>query len=55
MPKKESIPSKTIVMKKTNIHKFGIGSNARALGRTLKLSSGPLRVRLRCAIDIPIS
>ena len=55
MPNKESIPSSTIVTKKTKIHKLGIGSIARALGSTLKLNSGPPRVRLGWSIDIPFS
>jgi hypothetical protein len=41
MPNCESIPKRTIVIKKIKIHKLGNGRRANAFGSTLKLSSGP--------------
>jgi hypothetical protein len=55
IPNCESMPSSTIVMKKTNIHMLGKGNRASALGRTLKLSYGPLRVSPASLISSPAS
>ena len=45
-PNSVSIPKKTIAMKKIKIHRFGKGKIARALGKMLKLSYGPTKLRL---------
>lgn len=39
------MPRKTIVIKNTSTHKFGIGKIAKAFGNMLKLNEGPDRVR----------
>jgi hypothetical protein len=50
-----SIPSRIMEQKNMNIHRLGHGNNAKALGKILKLNSGPESFKEGSSICIPTS